>query len=93
MRRILLAVALATVFVLAVDRLNHTGFPHPLIVGTFIILLPGIIVGCMSPDAACTAGGDLHPPGILAVILIRVANVVLYGWVIWLLLGRAKRLK
>jgi hypothetical protein len=73
---VLLAIVTGGVFVAVVDWLNHV---NVVTAKTFTLLLPGIIVACMSPDAACSAEGDLHPPGIVAMILERIVNVGFYG--------------
>jgi len=87
-RRLILAGVLAAALVVLLEYLNHlhTG-------ATFGLLLPGIIVGCMLPDAACSAEGDLHPPGMVALILVRLVNIVFYGGLIYLVLGAWRALR
>jgi hypothetical protein len=77
-------------FVLLVERLNQL---HIATAETFAFLLPGIIVGCISPDAACTFEGDLHPPGILALILTLIVNFSFYGGVAYLAFGALSNFK
>jgi hypothetical protein len=50
---------------------------------TFVLLLPGIFVACLSPDAACSPEGDLHPPGIIGRVLLAVVNVAFYGALVY----------
>jgi hypothetical protein len=81
MRRVLLSILTGGAFVAVVDWLNHVQVAT---IPTFMLLLPGILVACMSPDAACSPEGDLHPPGIVARILREVVNFVFYGGLIYL---------
>ena len=81
MRRILIAIISGGMFVAIVEWLNHVGVAA---IQTFALLLPGIVVACVSPDAACGSKGDLHPPGVLAVAVLNIVNVAFYGGLIYL---------
>jgi hypothetical protein len=90
MRRVILAVVSGGGLVLLIECLNHLRIAT---FETFILLLPGIFVACMSPDAACNPEGDLHPPGIVALILLRVINIVFYSGILYLASWAWRRLK
>jgi hypothetical protein len=85
-----LAAISGVAFVLLVEHLNQL---HIATLETFALLLPGIVVGCISPDAACTFEGDLHPPGILAQIFGRLINFGFYGGTAYLAFGALSHFK
>ena len=84
MRRFGVATIFGVVFVFVAEALNrlHIGTRE-----TFELLLPGVIAGCMSPDAACSSEGDLHPPGIFALVVQLAVNIGFYGGALYVLLG------
>ena len=83
MRQALSAFLIGGIFVAAAELINRADLAAP---ATFLVLLPGIVAGCMSPDAACGAEGDLHPPGALAVFLQIALNMMFYGGAVYLLM-------
>jgi hypothetical protein len=82
MRRVLLALLAGAIIVAVLLWLNHARVATA---QTFTLLLPGIIVACMSPDASCSPVGDVHPPGMIAMTLEAAVNVLLYGGLVYLL--------